>query len=47
MLADFKSRQQEVFWLNTQPGVRDVLGSVVGEQQLRTIANTEDIRPPV
>ena len=47
MLADFKSRQQDVFWLNIQPGVRDVLGSVVGEHQLRTIANTEDIRPAV
>ena len=46
MLADFKSRQQEVFWLNTHPGVRDILESVVGDH-LRTIANTEDIPIPV
>ena len=43
MLADFRSRQQEVFWINIQSRVRDVLGAVVGEQ-FRTINNTGDIQ---
>ena len=46
MLADFRSRQQEVFWINIQSRVRDVLGTVVGEQ-FRTINNTGDIQPSV
>ena len=46
MLADFRSRQQEVFWINIQSRVRDVLGAVVGEQ-FRTINNTGDIQPSV
>ena len=46
MLGDFKSREQEVFWLNTQPGLKDILLAVAGDQ-LRTITTTEDIRPSV
>ena len=42
MLADFKSRQQEVFWLNTQPEVHSVLYSVAGEEY-RTLTVVEDL----
>ena len=42
MLADFKSRQQEVFWLNTQPEVHSVLYSVAGEEY-RTLTSPEDL----
>ena len=42
MLADFKTRQQEVFWLNTEPGVHSVLYSVAGEEY-RTLTSPEDL----
>ena len=42
MLADFKSRQQEVFWLYTEPAVHSVLYSVAGEEY-RTLTSPEDL----
>jgi len=45
MLADFKSRQQEVFWLNTEPGVHSVLYSVAGEE-FRTLTSPDDLDQP-
>ena len=42
MLADFKSRDQAVFWLNTEPGVHSVLYSVAGEEY-RTLTSPEDL----
>ena len=42
MLADFKSREQEVFWLNTGPAVHSVLYSVAGEEY-RTLTSPEDL----
>ena len=42
MLAEFKSRQQEVFWLNIKPGVHSVLYAVAGEEY-RTLSSPEDL----
>ena len=42
MLSDFKSREQEVYWLNTSPDIHHVLYSVAGAAY-KTISTTEDL----
>ena len=42
MLADFKSREQDVYWLNPGPQVHHVLYSVAGAAY-KTITDTEDL----
>jgi len=42
MLADFKSRNQEVYWLNTGPDIHHVLYSVAGAAY-KTLGRTEDL----